>query len=307
MKNRRKKVSTKLALPKKNPVGTKKAQKREESLVLQDPLYAYLEKVRAYPHLSREDELEIAMEYKKSGDKDAAARLITANLALVIKIAFGFRSQFQNMLDLIQEGNYGLLKAVQRFDPFKKVRFSTYATYWIRAYMIKYLLDNWRLVKVGTTNMRRKLIYNLKDVEQKLLEGGIVTHPKMLAGYFGATEKDVVDVQASLGKSDKSVDAKLDDNSSTSYADILPGSSGDYITDIIDDETKQRLESLIEKFKVNLKKSDLDILDNRILSENRLTLQKIGDRHNITREAVRQAEERLMTKLKTFIKDNFDL
>lgn len=272
------------------------------ALVRYDPLQLYLSKIKEYKPLSREEEFELAARYRATGDKEAALKLVTSNLALVVKLAFEFRFEFQNMLDLIQEGNYGLMRAVKKFDPFRKTRLSTYASYWIRAYIIKFLLDNWRLVKVGTTNTRRKLLFNLKEVEQKLKSGGAQVDVKLLAEHFGAKERDVIDVQASLGATDKSIDAPIEEDSSSSLANRLAGFSGDYASILEEDETKRRLNEALEIFRKDLKPSDRTILDKRIVAESPLTLSEIGQIHNVTREAIRQAEERLMRRLKTFLR-----
>jgi RNA polymerase sigma-32 factor len=271
-----------------------------------DPLQAYINKIKEYPSLTREEEVELARHFHETGDRDAAFRLTTANLMLVVKIAFEFRSQFQNMLDLVQEGNYGLLRAIQKFDPFKGTRLSTYAAYWIRAYMLKYLLDNWRLVKVGTTNVRRKLLYNLRDLEQKLREGGIEAGPKLLAEKFGATEQDVIDIQQSLGATDQSLNAPLSEGSDRTVIDILPAPTEDMGDALADKELRERMTDAIAAFKTDLKPSDTAILERRILTDEPLTLQEIGDEFGVTREAIRQAEVRLMKRLKEYLREALD-
>lgn len=272
-------------------------------LVPADPLQSYIGKVKEYRSLSREEELKLAKKYRETGDQEAAFQMVTANLMLVVKIAFEFRTQFQNMLDLIQEGNYGLLRAVKKFDPFKGARLSTYATYWIRAYMLKYLLDNWRLVRVGTTNVRRKLLYNLRDIEQKLIGEGIESDTKLLAEHFGASEQDVIDIQQSIGASDASIHQPVSDGSSMVLGDFLEAKHEDHAEMVGEDQLKDRFKIAIEKFKVGLKPSDLTLLTKRILSEDPLTLQEIGDLHGVTREAIRQAEVRLTKRLTKFVKE----
>ena len=148
---------------------------------------------RRYPPLDREEERKLARRYKETGDREALFRLITANLMLVVRVALSFRRAARNLLDLIQEGNVGLLQAIQRFDPELGVRLPTYAAWWVRAYMVKFLLDNVRLVRVGTTNARRKLLRNLHQEKQKLESKGFEVGPKLLAEHFGVSEQDVVD------------------------------------------------------------------------------------------------------------------
>ncbi|MGK7346066.1 MAG: sigma-70 family RNA polymerase sigma factor [Candidatus Nitrospinota bacterium M3_3B_026] len=273
----------------------------DEALVLADPLQLYISKIKKYPILTAEQERELALRFQRTGDREAAFRLVTSNLMLVVKIAFEFRSSFQNMLDLIQEGNYGLMRAVRKFNPLKGARLSTYASYWIRAYMIKFLLDNWRLVRVGTTNTRRKLLYNLRALEMKMKEGGIEAGPKLLAEKLGASERDVIDVQKSLGAQDASIHQPVEEGSTRTLAETLSASGRDVSEDIGEEQMMEKLQEAIEQFKKDLKPSDRVILDERILSDEPTTLREIGERHGITREAVRQAEARLLKRLKKFV------
>lgn len=268
------------------------------SLVPADPFYLYISKIRHTPSLSHEEEMDLAKLFRETGDKEAAYKLVTSNLMLVVKIAYEFRTQFQNMLDLIQEGNYGLLRAVQKFDPFKGVRLSTYASYWIRAYMLKYLLDNWRLVRVGTTNMRRKLLYNLKTIQSKLEEGGGDASPRLLAEKFGASEQDVIDIQQSLGASDTSIHQPQGEDGGRELLEMIPSGDNDMADDLSKHEIMRKFQSAITLFKEKLKPVELDLLEKRILSDTPVTLREIGETHGVTREAIRQQEARLMKRLK---------
>ena len=226
----------------KRPRQTKPAKKEEpkllpdippspavdKSVVPYDPLQRYLEMVRRTPRLSPEEEHQLAVRVMRGGDEEAALKLVTSHLWLVVAIAFEFHSQFQNMLDLVQEGNMGLMRAVKRFDPFKGARLPTYASYWIRAYILKYILDNWRLVRVGTTNVRRKLLYNLNQVTQELRAAGLEPSPKLLAEHFKASEEDIRAVQKSLSSADVSIDATVSEDSRRTYAEVI----GDKVPEI---------------------------------------------------------------------------
>ncbi|SVC16972.1 uncharacterized protein METZ01_LOCUS269826, partial [marine metagenome] len=182
---------------------------QDSSVARIDPLTAYINEIRQYENLTENEEKQLAIKLRETSDSDAAYRLTTSHLMLVVRIAMSFRRQWQNMMDLIQEGNIGLLKAVKNFDPFRGVRLSSYATWWIRSYILKYMLDNWRLVRVGTTNTRRKLLYNLRKEKERLENQGFAPTPKLLAEHFGVEESDVIDVQTSLGAADVSVDTPM--------------------------------------------------------------------------------------------------
>ncbi|MDH5677700.1 MAG: sigma-70 family RNA polymerase sigma factor [Nitrospinota bacterium] len=271
-------------------------------LVPIDPLQQYINKIRLYPQLTQEEEAELAERYMKTGDREAAFRLVTANLMMVVKIAFEFHTQFQNMLDLIQEGNYGLMRAVKKYDPFKGARLSTYAAYWVRAYMLKYLLDNWRLVKVGTTNMRRKLLYRLRDMEEKLSASGEPVSVKLLAEHFGASEEDVIEVQKSIGAHDKSIYQPVGDDPSHQVVDILPGADGDYAHALGESQALDKIKEAVAKFMPSLRPVERTLLERRVLADEPVTLREIGEEFGVTREAVRQTEERLLKKLKDYLK-----
>ncbi len=185
-------------------------------LVPFDPFRRFLAEIRKYPPLTREEERDLARRYRDSGDREALFRLVTANLRMVVRVAYSFRQAARNMLDLVQEGNIGLLHAVDRFDPELGVRLPTYAAWWVRAYMVKFLLDNVRLVRVGTTNARRKLLRNLRQEKQRLEEKGYEVGPKLLADHFGVSEQDVTDVQQALTSRDVSLDEPLGGGEGTS-------------------------------------------------------------------------------------------
>lgn len=272
----------------------------DRSLATVDPLAAYLHEIRKYENLMEEEEHKLATLYKETGDQAAVYRLITSNLKLVVQVAMKFKREWQNLMDLIQEGNVGLMHAVKNFDPFRGVRLPVYATWWIKAYILKFLLDNWRLVKVGTTNTRRKLLYNLNKEKEKLEREGFVPSTKLLAERFGVDEQEVIDVQAGLGAADMSMDAPLKEGETVTPAHYL--TDGVHPESDVEKEQFHRiLRNLIESFSTDLKPIEQEIINDRILSDNPVSLQEIGARHSITREAVRQTEQRLVKKLKTHL------
>ena len=279
------------------------AVRTKGALVPRDPFYAYLQEVRKYAALTEEEEKELAIRYKETGDLDSAYKLTTANLMLVIKIAMTFKREWQNLMDLIQEGNVGLMKAVKNFDPFRGVRLSAYATWWIKSYILKHILDNWRLVRVGTTNARRKLLFNLKKEKEKLDREGFDPTTKLLAERFGVEETEVIDVSASIGAMDVSIDTPAHPDSTMTPAQTLSQGGKSVEENVELQQFRQILNENIENFKGGLNPNEIEILEKRILSEDPLSLQEIGDQRGVTREAVRQAEQRLLKKFKTYIEE----
>ena len=268
------------------------------ALVPSDPFRRYLGEVRKYPALTREDEQELSRRYRATGDREALFRLVTSNLMQVVRVALSFRRAARNLLDLVQEGNLGLLAAIERFDPELGVRLPTYAAWWIRAYIVKFLLDNVRLVRVGTTNARRKLLRNLRQEKTRLEAAGIEVGPKMLADHFNVSEADVLDVERALHSQDVSLDAPLGDSEDRTRGDLMAASGPTVEEDVARRELQAKVKAAIDRFRHGLGDRERTILDERLLSDDPATLQAIGDRFGTTREAVRQAETRLMARLK---------
>jgi RNA polymerase sigma-32 factor len=182
---------------------------REGSLARRDPLAAYMSETRRYPLLTPEEEKELAVRLVEHGDTAAARRLIEANLRLVVKIAYEYRRAHRNLLDLVQEGNIGLIQAVGKFDPYRGVKLSTYSGWWIRAYILKYILNNWRLVKIGTTQAQRKLFFNLRKEREKLEQLGFTPTTALLAEKLDVPEKEVIEMERRLAAPEASLDAPL--------------------------------------------------------------------------------------------------
>lgn len=274
------------------------------SLSRLDPLQLYIQDIRRYPLLSREEEHELAVRYLESGDLEAARRLVTSNLRLVVKIAHEYRRAHRNLLDLIQEGNVGLVQAVKKYDPYRGVKLSSYAAWWIRAYMLKFILNNWRLVKIGTTQAQRKLFFNLKKERDKLEALGFDASPKALAAALDVPEREVIDMERRLLQGDLSLDAPLgkDDDSGRSHLDLLE-SSGDTRPDVRaeGDEFRALLREKLEAFATTLRGRELTIFQERLLTDSPKTLQEIGESYGISRERARQLEKRLTDKLKTYL------
>lgn len=274
------------------------------SLVPTDPLRGYLAKIRPFPLLTPEEERELAIRYRQSGDREALARLVTGNLRLVVRIAIDFRRAFTNLLDLIQEGNIGLLQAIQRYDPFKGTKLSTYATWWIRAYIIKYLLDNWSIVKFGTTNLRRKLFFNLKKEREKLEKLGVEAGPKLLAESFGATEQDVIDVGRALDERDVSLDAPLPLSDKGSFHDLVPAGDVSQEDLVARKQLQEVVREKLAEFQKQLNDREREVFRDRLMADEPATLQDLADRLGITREGVRQIETRVKRKVEQALKSD---
>ena len=274
----------------------------DRSLAVPDPLRAYMNEIGRFPLLSREEEKELAVRYRDYGDASAAYRLATGNLRLVVHIAMDFRRTAVSLLDLIQEGNIGLLQAVKRFDPCRNVRFSAYASWWIKAYILKYLIDHWSLVRVGTTNVRRKLLFNLKKEKDRLEQKGIRPEPKVLAERLGVSEEEVIQVEQGMTR-DLSIDAPVADGSETRFSDLMASSQAPADEVLADEEFQEALRDRMEAFGGDLKERDADIFRMRLLSEQPATLQEIGEKHGISREAVRQRERKILARLKDYLRE----
>jgi RNA polymerase sigma-32 factor len=261
--------------------------------------------------LTREEEHDLAVRYKESQDLDAAYRLVTANLRLVVMIARDYQRATRNLLDLIQEGNIGLMEAVKNFDPYRGIRFPSYAVWWIRAYIIRFLMNNWRLVKVGTTQAQRKLFFNLQKEKDRLEAEGIRPGPKLIAQRLDVKESEVIEMDQRLSGSDLSIDATTDDSDGRSLLDVLPSTGQTAEQEVAAAEFRQQVSEKIRSFGETLKDKEAVIFQSRLLAEEPLTLQDIGERYGISRERVRQIEARLKKKLKAYllseIKDLKDL
>ncbi len=268
------------------------------------PLQAYMREIGRYLLLTPEEEYELAVIHFETQSKEAAQRLITSNLRLVVKIANDFRASKMEPLDLIQEGNYGLMKAVKRFNPYKGVKLSSYSAWWIKAYILKFMMDNRGPVRIGTTAAQRKLFYNLRKETEKLIRDYESADVKMLAANLGVREKDVVSMQQRLNAKDVSFDAPLPDGSGRTQADILDVESQQKNDDdlLADTEVLEIFEEHLTEFKRTLQGRDLDVFNARLMAETPLTLQEIGDRYGISRERSRQIEARIMKNLKDFVR-----
>ena len=268
-----------------------------------DLVQRYIREANRFALLTPVEEKSLSTRFRETGDPELGSRLITSNLRLVIKIALEFQQYWmKNLLDLIQEGNIGLMHAIKKFDPYRGIKLSYYASFWIKAYILKFIMDNWKLVKIGTTQSQRKLFYNLKREKEKLRSLGFEPGPKLLADALNVREEEVIEMDQRLGGWELSLDAPLKEGSDEYHKNFLPASDPQVEEILAQAELKDLFRQKLSQFRLELNDKELDILDLRLLAEKPLTLQEIGARHRISRERVRQIEDRLIKRLRQFLK-----
>jgi len=276
----------------------------KKSLAPTDLFQRYFVEIKRHKLLTREEEKELATRVKEKGDSEAAYQLVLSNLRLVVKIAFDFQKSWpQNLLDLIQEGNLGLMKAVNKFDPTRGVKFSYYASFWIKAYMSKYILDNFRLIKVGTTQNQRKLFFNLGKEKEKLINQGLEPQPRHLAERLNVKESEVVEMSQRLGKGERSMDSPIGEFPGEAFGERLPDKSADIEEELSWRQHRRIFSKKITEFREQLSGREADIFDSRLISENPLTLQQLGDKYDVSRERIRQIQEKIIKKMRHRLKD----
>ena len=272
-----------------------------------DSLHSYLKEVNRFPLLKPEEEQELAQKVKATGDPDAAFRLVSSHLRLVVRIALDFQRRWmQNVLDLIQEGNVGLVRAVSKFDPDKGIKFSYYASFWIKAYILKFIMDNWRLVKIGTTQAQRKLFYNLNRERQQLIAQGFDPDTATLAQRLDVSEEQIIEMEQRLDAPDVSLDTPVNeaDSSSQSKMDFIPALGAGIEDTLANRQMSRLLHTKLQSLLPKLSDKEQYILANRLLTDDPVTLREIGDHFSITRERVRQIEARLLQKVRDHLVDN---
>jgi RNA polymerase sigma-32 factor len=268
-------------------------------LVPTSALSRYLSELRRYPLLSIEEERRLATEAFEKNSVEARQRLVSANLRLVVKIAMEYRRAYAQMLDLIQEGNAGLVQAVNRFNPYRGVKLSTYSAWWIRAYILKFLMDNKSLVRIGTTDAQRKLFFRLRSEAEKMYALTQRFDARLLAEKIGVKESDVVEMNQRLGKGDVSLDAPAyEDQSGARQVDLMADEEIPIDEKLAHEQILAILREQAAHIERELNDRDLYIFRNRILSEEPVTLQDVGNKFGITRERARQLEAKVLRKIK---------
>jgi RNA polymerase sigma-32 factor len=270
-----------------------------------DVLQQYMAEVNRHPLLSREEEHELAVKYRDTGDVKAAYTLVAANLRLVVKLAHEYHRNPLSLLDLVQEGNIGLMQAVKKYDPDRGVKLSSYAAWWIRAYILRYIMDNWKMVKLGTTEAQRKLFFKLRQEQERLVAQGFEATPKLLAERLNVTEQDVVEMDQRLGHDEVSLDAPLGDDPKQTRADrVLPAAPAGAEDALASEELKAIFRERLAEFSKTLQDKERYIFEKRLIAENPLTLQDIGDHYGVSRERARQIEAALINRMRDFVRQS---
>ena len=271
--------------------------------VVSSGLDLYMAQINQFPILSPEEEFELALKYREKDDIEAAHRLITSNLRFVVKIALEYKTYGLKLLDLIQEGNIGLMMAVKKFDPRKGYRFISYAEWWIRAYIQNFIMKSWSLVKIGTTQAQKKLFYKLGTV-RKLLEAPQGRSYQDIAKDFGVKEEDIHEMEQRMGKRDVSLDLPFDENQELTPLELLSDDSPDQEDMLIMSQDSQIRRNEVSKALDKLSERERYIITHRIMSDNPMTLREIGDTFKLSRERIRQIEQEALTKLRRDMQDS---
>jgi RNA polymerase sigma-32 factor len=271
-----------------------------------DPLQAYMNEVHRHPLLKREEEVALAQRYRATGDVNAAYRLVASNLRLVVKLAHEYHRNPLSLLDLVQEGNIGLMQAVKKYDPERGVKLSSYAAWWIRAYILRYIMDNWKMVKLGTTEAQRKLFFKLRQEQDKLMAQGFEVTPKMLAERLNVTEQDVVEMDQRLGHDEVSLDAPVggDDSTATRGDRLLPSASQGAEERLGNEQLRSLFRQKLQDFAQSLEGKERYIFEHRLISDEPLTLQDIGDKYGVSRERARQIEAALINRMREYMREH---
>ena len=276
----------------------------QTDIVPVDPLRAYLNEVAKYPMLSETEEHALVARFHEDGDLEAAKKLVTSHLRLVVRIAMEYRNEYHNVLDLIGEGNVGLMYAVKKYDPKKGTRLGYYATWWIKSFILKYILDNFRLIKLGTTKTQRKLFYNLMQEKQKIEQMGYYANSRLLSQRLGVDISEIEDMSNRLMHSELALEAPVSgEPKSAILEDFIADNDVPVDEKISNQQIKDIFAERLKEFSKKLKPRELKILHERLLSEVPLTLQEIADEYGISKERARQIEARIMERLKEYFKD----
>jgi RNA polymerase sigma-32 factor len=267
--------------------------------VVKNSLESYLLQINRFPLLTQEEEFQLAVRYGKDNDIEAAQKLITSNLRFVVKIVFEYKSYGVKLLDLIQEGNIGLMMAVKKFDPYKGYRFISYAIWWIRAYIQNFIIKTWSLVKIGTTQAQKKLFYKIGKVRKALeLNGENEKKYELLARDLDVAKEDIIEMEQRMSSRDLSLDTPFDESQELTHLELLKEESPNQEETFAEEEEKRIREREVQNAMKRLNEKEVYVIKNRIMADDPLTLQQIGDHLKLSRERVRQIESEALKKLK---------
>ena len=269
-------------------------------------LEKYLTEISNYEILSREEEAKYAQEYRNSGDLQSARKLITANLKFVVKIAMEYRNYGLNLMDVIQEGNLGLMQAVTKFDPTKRYRLISYGVWWIRAYIQNFIMKNWSLVKIGTTQGQRKLFYKIRSAKSLYNSGNLSLEEyyQKLSMDLKVSIKEIKEMDQRMGGKDYSLDEEIKSEEKQTRIEFLPSGADSQEDIVIESQQRKELESSLKEAIETLNERESFIIKNRLLSDKQVTLEKLGKKFKISRERVRQIEKTAIKKIKKILLKN---
>jgi RNA polymerase sigma-32 factor len=278
--------------------------KPEAQTLASNVLQAYMRDVNLRKLLTKEEEKDLSTRYVASGDMKLRDKLISHNLRLVVKIAFEYKAAYGGLMDLIQEGNIGLCRGVDKFDPSRGVPLANYAADWIRAFMLRYILNNARLVKLGTTEAQRKLFFNLNKEKAKLEAMGIEVTDAVLAERLKVDEKELSDMRSRLASPDASIDLPAEEGGSSKVFNLeSEGLAPDEALDQA--ETRQRLTKYLEEFRKILNPKKAEVFDRRLMKDEPDTFEVIGLDLKVTRQRVQQIEAGLKDQLEVYLKEHY--
>jgi RNA polymerase sigma-32 factor len=267
--------------------------------VVKNSLESYLVQINQFPLLKQEEEYQLAVKYREHNDVESAHKLITSNLRFVVKLAFEYKSYGVKLLDLIQEGNIGLMMAVKKFNPYKGYRFISYAVWWIRAYIQNFIIKTWSLVKIGTTQAQKKLFYKIGKVRKVLeSEGAMDKKVEMLAKDLDVAKEDIIEMEQRMSSRDLSLDNPFDDDHELTHLNLLQENTANQEEALAQEQEKKVVEREVSSAMKNLNDKEKYVIKNRVMADTPLTLQEIGSHLKLSRERVRQIESEALKKLK---------
>jgi RNA polymerase sigma-32 factor len=282
-------------------VGIRKKKTMQRSIKLDSAMDRYVGEINRTSLLSREQEMELARRYVEHDDLQAAHKLVVANLRFVVKIAHEYRGYGLKLLDLVQEGNIGLMMAVKKFDPDKGYRLISYAVWWIRAYIQSFIMRSWSLVKLGTTQAQRKLFFKLRSEREKAdraAGAGEFASTRELAERLSVEEADILDMEMRLGARDFSLDVDLQEGGRQTHLDLLVGGETSQEDHFATEEARHLLRGKVHEAMEHLNEKERYIVENRLMTDEPKTLQEIGRHFSISRERARQIEGNVIRKMR---------